>query len=134
MWIGNYYNPYVGTGREYRSMRRRPEVHVHRDFRGARVRSVDGDHVTLDVQLEAHRPGSRVVSAALFEDELRPAVGMPVIVRVVGDGADDYEVTEVRPGRWPRGSSIPDEAGAVARGEWLTSVLTEAEGVDTGTY
>lgn len=58
-------------------------------LRGAQVRAIDGDEVTLRIHLEANIIGDRICDAALFERT--PAVGNPVVARV----SDDYQILGV---------------------------------------
>ena len=53
-------------------------------YRGAQVWAIDGDTVTLRVQLEAHLVGDRTCSAALFT-EAPPVVGQSGVARVDRD-------------------------------------------------
>jgi len=102
-------------------------------FRGAVIWAINGDEITVRIQLEAFYVGDRVIPRSLIEcepDGIRAPVlvGQPVVVRLEGCCADDYQVVAIRGGR---PSMAADEAELVRQGVFAPSLLNGVlRGVD----
>jgi hypothetical protein len=122
--------PLIMSGPKYRSRVLAPRQVVFdrdgRKFRGAQVWALEGDNITLRIQMEPAYVRDRVVSRSLIESEpegMRAAMvlGAPVIVKVEGSTPDDYVVVAVRGGR--PSINISDEASLVRSGTFAPSLL-----------